>query len=281
MKKIFPQVLFFTLLVVMVSVVSCVQIIYEDPNYVDFSSDESTQVVEEDIVISDDDFSEMQFVEQGDIRIYYDESVAVYVDDAGEVIPPASGDELYAPAHPGYSDFNFSIMKTHIYVADLAAYEQAADFSSGLIADLYSVIDGSDTADPCVPELPLGTFYHECGHQEFVSNFKRIPLGNGSGVRYITVYAIQDLTPVGNAALKYVFQGFTDDGKYYVKAIVEMIHSQLEGIGEIPADIYAASDAETLDAYFAQYSEIFEDLDKDFKPKLDWIDSILASLFIQ
>ena len=62
--------------------------------------------------------------------------------------------------------------------------------------------------------------------------------------------------------------------------MVEMIHAQLDGIGEIPSEIYAAADAETVDAFFAQYPEMMEASEDEFTPDLEWIDSILASLFI-
>lgn len=267
-------------LFVLVSV-SCVQVIYEDPNEVDFSPEEPTPITVEDTVMVDEDFKQLQFVQQGDVRIFYDASVAVYVDDAGAFVPPSSGEEAYTDPHPGYADFNFSPMQAHIYVADVAAYQAAADFAPGVIADLQRAIEGMSDADPCVPELPLGTFYHECAHQEFVSNFKQVSFGNGSGVRFATVYAIQDLAPVGNDSLLYVFQGFTDDGKYYVKVMVEMMHAQLDGMGEIPQEIYLAQDAETINAFFRQYAELFETSEDQFTPDIAWIDSVLTSLYIQ
>ena len=261
---------------------ACAPVINEDPEYVDFSA-EDTAVEEEmeDAVEETDNISEEGlFVEQGDIRIYYDASVENYVDDAGEVFPPADGNEMYSPANPGYVDFNFSPMQAHIYVARVDAYEEAAEFAPALIADLQRLIDGAEDFGSCVPELPLGTFFQDCSHQQFVSNSARIPFGNGSGVRFVTVYAIQDLAPVGNDLLVYVFQGFTDDGQYYVKAIVEMMHAQLGGMGEIPAEIYAA-DAETVDTYFTQFADTLNANEGEFTPELEWIDSVIAALAIE
>ncbi len=261
--------------------VSCVQVIYEDPNEVDFGPEETAPVATEDAVMVDEDFRQLQFVQQGDVRIFYDASVATYVDDAGAFVPPSNGEEAYTDPHPGYADFNFSPMQAHVYVADAAAYEAAADFAPGVIADLQRVIEGLSVADPCVPELPLGTFFHECFHQQFVSNFKQVSFGNGSGVRFITVYAIQDYAPVGNDSLVYVFHGFTDDGMYYVKMMVEMMHAQLEGVGEIPMEIYAANDAAIINAFFREYAVMFEASENEFTPDLVWIDSVLESLYIQ
>jgi len=282
MKRLINVFLNVFLPIVFLLTTACAPVIYEDPEHVDFSAEESAMPVETDVVMMQDvDLSDMPFVQQGDIRIYYDPSVSTYVDDAGEFIPPASGDQAYSEPHPGYADFNFSPMQAHVYVADVLAYEEVADFAPATVVDLYRVIEGLDIADPCVPELPLGTFYHECSHQEFVSNLKVVNFVNGGGIRYITVYAIQDLAPVGNDSLMYVFQGFTDDGKYYIKMMVEMMHVQLEGIGEIPSEIYAAEDAETVDAFFREYVTMFEASENEFTPDLKWIDSVLASLVIE
>ena len=221
------------------------------------------------------------YFEHGGIRIYYDDSISPSIDDAGSVIPATSGEGPYMSAHPQISDFNFSPMKAHIYVTSVAEYETAADFAPGLIADLSRLIEGADVFGDCVYELPLDTFYHECSHQEFVANPKRISFKNGAGVRFVTVYAIQDLAPVGNEGLRYIFQGFTDDNKYYVKVVVEMMHAQLEDIGEIPAEVYAATDAETINVYFSQFEDMFNQSEGDFTPDLDWIDSVIGCLFVE
>jgi hypothetical protein len=220
------------------------------------------------------------FVEQGGIRIYYNESIADVVSDAGSVIPAAGGEGAYSSPHPQIADFDFSPMQAHIYVASVTEYESAADFAPGLIADLSRLIEGADVFGDCVYELPLDTFYQECSHQEFVANPKRISFKNGSGVRFVSVYAIQDFAPVGNDSLLYVFQGVTDDGQYYVKAIAELDHAQLESTGEIPAEIYAAPDVETVNAYFLQFEDLLNQSEGDFTPGLDWIDSVIGSLFI-
>ena len=282
MKKLLNISICVFISAVFLPITACAPVIYEDPEHVDFSAEETATPEKSDTVMMEDvDLADMPYVQQGEIRIYYDPSVSSYLDDAGEYVPPSSGDEAYSSPHPGYADFNFSPMQAHVYVADILAYEDVADFAAATVVDLYRVIEGLEIADPCVPELPLGTFYHECSHQEFVSNMKVVNFINGGGVRYITVYAIQDFAPVDNRNLVYVFQGFTDDGKYYVKMIVEMMHAQLEGTGEIPTEIYAAEDAETVDAFFREYATMFEASENEFTPKLKWIDSVLESLIIQ
>lgn len=116
-----------------------------------------------------------------------------------------------------------------------------------------------------------------CEHQQFTSNKKLVDFGNGSGLRFVTVYAIQDLSPVGNNNLEYVFQGLTNDGKYYVKIIAEMMHSSLDGTGEIPPDVMTGS-AEDVQEYFGIFGEIFSQNESGFTPELDWLDEVIGAL---
>ena len=203
---------------------ACGQTIYEDPEHVDFSTENWTPqaAVDQEETGSQANTSN-PYVEQGDIRLYYDPKIETSVDDAGEMVPASDSGEMYAPAHPAFSDFNFSPIQAHIYVTSAKEYKEGTDFAASTIDDLYLFIEELEGSDNCVPELPLDTFYHDCDHQQFVSNLSAISTANGFGVRYVTVYSVQDLAPVGNDTLVYVFQGFTDDGEYYIKAIVELM----------------------------------------------------------
>jgi hypothetical protein len=256
---------------------SCVifgdQVIYEDPDHVDF--DPELPAKDEDELQSE--YGDQPYLEAGDVRIYYAESAASYVEDTSETVPSSTGEEMYAVAHPDFVFFNFSGMKAKVYVARVDLYESAAEFAPGIIADLHRMIDGTWDFVGCIPELPLDEFYRVCDHQEFHSNVKNLKFGNGSGVRFVTAYGIQAITPVGNNNLEYVFQGLTDDGKFYVKVIVEMMHSSLDGIGEIPDEI-AAGSAEDVQDYFASFAQTFEQNESDFTPQLDWVDQVIRAL---
>jgi len=224
--------------------------------------------------------AEETFLEHDDVRLYYDPQLVLDVDPMSETIPAASGDEMYTPAQPEIIHFNLDMEQAQVYITPVAKYENAADFAPGIIADLQRMIEGMDMADGCVPELPLNTFYHVCDHQQLTSNYKKVDFMNGSGVRFVSVYGIQDLVPVDNENLRYVFQGLTDDGKYFVKIIVRILHAQLPDTGEIPADIYAG-DYETVHEYFADFETTLNNSKADFSPKLDWIDAFLASFKVE
>ena len=224
---------------------------------------------------------EETFFEQDGVRLYYDPQLVLDVQPISETIPAASGDEMYAPAHPANVHFSLDMEQAQVYVASVAEYESIVDFAPGTIADLQRLIEGIDIVDDCVPELPLGTFYHDCEHQQFTSNIKQVDFVNGSGVRFVSVYSIQDMVPVDNEHLRYIFQGFTGDGKYFVKMTVRILHAQLPDIGEIPAEIFGAADYATVKQYFADFGTTLNEMEEDFSPKLDWIDTFLASFRVE
>lgn len=249
------------------------QVTYEDPQHVDFDP-ELPSKDEDELKTS---YGDQSFLEAGEVRLYYEDSAADYVENTSEAVPSSTGEEMYAVAHPDFVFFNFSKIQTRVYVARVDLYESAAEFAPGIIADLQRMIDGSWDFSGCIPELPLDEFYRVCDHQEFHSNVKQIDFGNGSGVRYVTVYGVQAITPVGNDNLEYVFQGLTNDGKYYVKVIVEMMHSSLDGSGELPEEI-AAGNAEQVQEYFAGFAQTFDQHETDFTPRLDWLDDFIGAL---
>ena len=276
--KVFKRSLLYVLLVMILFVLpSCNiiggQTIYEDPEYVDFDPEPPAK----DEAELETAYEDRSYLEAGNVRIYYEDSAANYAEDTSETVSSSSGDEMYGVAYPDFVFFNFSRMQAKVYVARVDLYESAADFAPGIIADIYRLMDGSSSFEECIPELPLDEFYHVCDHQQFVSNAKRIKFGNGSGVRFVTVYGIQDFAPVGNNNLLYVFQGFTDDGQYYVKVIVEMMHSSLEGMGELPVEVMTGT-TEDIRAYFNTFGETFEENESGFTPDLDWIDEVIGAL---
>ena len=225
--------------------------------------------------------SEEFYFEQDGIKLHYNPQLVIDIGPYIESIPASSGDEMYDMPHPAYVHFDLYMEQAQVYIALVQEYETAADFAPGIIADLYRLNDSIDNYSDCVPELPLNEFFRVCDHQQFNSNLHQLDFQNGSGVRFVSVYGIQDMAPVDNENLVYVFQGLTDDGKYYIKAVVRLLHSQLPEIGEIPADIYAAADASAVDEYFKGFDQLLNHNETDFAPALDWIDAFLGSLRIE
>lgn len=220
------------------------------------------------------------YFEQDGIRLYYDPQLILDVEPPTETVPAADGEDMYEPAHPAFVHFNLYMEHAQVYVAPVEEYEEVADFAPGIISDLQRLNDSLKNFSDCVPELPLDIFFRVCDHQQFNANLAQLDFENGSGVRFVSVYGIQDLAPVDNENLVYVFQGFTDDGKYYVKAIVRILHSQLQDVGEIPGEIYM-EDAAGVAVYFDDFEVLLNQNEDDFAPALEWIDAFLASLWVE
>ncbi len=225
--------------------------------------------------------SEEFYFEHNDIKLHYDPQLVIDIAPPAESIQASSGDDMYDMPHPAYVHFNLYMEQAQVYVAPVQEYEAAADFAPGIIAGLYRLNDSIDNYSDCVPELPLSNFYRVCDHQQFNSNLSQLDFENGSGVRFVSVYGIQDMVPVDNENLVYIFQGLTNDDKYYIKAVVRLLHSQLPEIGEIPADIYMAADAAVVKDYFKGFEQLLNQDQAGFAPALDWIDAFLGSLRVE
>lgn len=101
-----------------------------------------------------------------------------------------------------------------------------------------------------------------------------------SGYRFIGRWA-QDANPVTNQGLTYVYQGFTNDGRYLVSFFYPIATEALPAIEDVPQAEFdrLASD---YDAYMAEKMELLNDLDSaDFTPTLDALDALVASLEIE
>lgn len=256
----------------------------EDPEHVDFVTEEvvapeqQAPVEEEgEVVVTSEEF----YFEQDGIKLYYNPQLILDVEPPAESISASNGEEMYGMPHPAYVHFDLSMEQAQVYIAPVQEYESIADFAPGIIADLQRLNEGMSNFDGCVPELPLNKFFHVCGHQQFNANASRLNFQNGTGSRFVTVYGIQDMAPVGNENLFYIFQGFTDDNKYYIKIVVRISNSQLPQTGEIPNEVYAAMDYSVVEQYFDGFEKLLNQNEADYAPKLDWIDAFLQSLRVE
>jgi hypothetical protein len=140
----------------------------------------------------------------------------------------------------------------------------------------------SSQVQECIPQPPLSAFYTTCSHQQFDANIAYVNFQNGSGVRFVTVYAIQDAVPVPNEHLTYVFQGFTEDERYYVSAGFHITHMDLEEfVAEVPEEVYADTSGEALRQYLEDFEALLNAAEGQYQPLLSRFDEILGSLSIE
>jgi hypothetical protein len=138
---------------------------------------------------------------------------------------------------------------------------------------------------PFVPSVPSTQAIH--AHHEI------IPFQNGKGVGYITQFTM-DVDLINNEKLLYVFQGITEDGKYFVSATFPIQTNMLPGSRDAtsyknytqPEDFYSIEHRdENLKAYQTYLTGVENDLeatkDNDFMPDLNAIRGILQSLRVK
>lgn len=220
--------------------------------------------------------------QQNGLCLYYDPQLVLDVQPFSETIIAIGEGEPYAAAHPDIIHYYLDMEQAHIYIAEIHAYESTADFAAESFRLLHALINNPNGLSGRVPELPLNTYYRTQGHQQLAANLKQVNFANGSGVRFVTVHAIQNFTPVDNEHLVYIFQGFTDDGNYYFKMYVRLLHAQLpdQDSGEVVKKIYSG-DLEIAAEYFKKNTDILNSSEDDYSPKLEWIDTFLASFCVE
>jgi hypothetical protein len=106
---------------------------------------------------------------------------------------------------------------------------------------------------------------------------------NGSGMRYLTQYA-QALTVVNNQELNYTFQGLTQDGKYYIAAMLPVHHPDLlSGANDAPdGDTSVWADVETNVQYMRKAVQMLDEAEpSSFAPDLADLDAMIRSISVR
>jgi hypothetical protein len=113
--------------------------------------------------------------------------------------------------------------------------------------------------------------------QLYYSNSKAIHFQNGSGARWLSQYG-QAYFPIGKPNLFYTFQGFTDDGIYYVSIILPVNHPSLPPYDQVVLD---DAFAENYENYAAEVRDQLNlEPDNSFIPSLVLLDELVGSLLV-
>lgn len=120
--------------------------------------------------------------------------------------------------------------------------------------------------------------------QMFYANLDFTENQSGSGLRFVTQYG-QDVGPVTNDSLFYVYQGITADGRYYISATFPVHHPDLPSGYE---DFFSSTGMEynTFEKNYPEYLDTtVQMLDNagpaDFIPALNMLDAIMADLTLE
>jgi hypothetical protein len=223
-----------------------------------------------------DSMPEPDIIFQG-ISFAFDPSLAESVN--AENIPGEGDENLYfgTPDYLRFTFNNYTLEDTfHTPVIKVYSVEEfrAVNETVGESLDkLQAVIDSQpvDDEDIFVADL-FGAA------QFFRSQISYLTFQNGSGVRFLTQYG-QAASPIGWPDLFYTFQGFTDDGLYYVSAIFPVNHPSLPHPDDVVMDDpfydnflnYSADNKMHLD---------LQDLDT-FVPSVLLLDGVVESILVE
>ena len=176
-----------------------------------------------------------------------------------------------------------------MYIIPAAAYQQLWGANGNLaVARTMTSIDQLAYVLPAPPEtsgypaLP----YEETGAgvNDLATQVGRATStdtsASKSGYRLVGRWA-QDANPVSNQGLRYVYQGFTNDGKYLVSFWYPVSTSQLpESAGEVSQEDLDAFNSDTQ-AYMTSKAEMLNSLPtSDWGPDLAILDDLVGSLQI-
>lgn len=209
----------------------------------------------------------------------------------GLQVPPAAGQDLpYWELTPGHTIIELEdyvlqekFHKPQIYVYPATAYAEIFPGAFESMHRLRNVMNDPGMAISA-DQLPAVPFFNAA--QIFASNFRTISFQNGSGVRFLTEYA-QYFATVNNYDLIYHFQGFTDDGEFYIIAILPVTAPALAETSDfeavVPVGGIAFPDINDpnvdMQAYYASVTDLLNATPSEaFTPALSQLDALIQSM---
>lgn len=217
--------------------------------------------------------------------------IGVANDALSEMVAATPGTESdpwwgIAPAHLQFKLTGYQLQGTmlepQILVYPAEEYAQMENSpATDQIARLKNILAGAAVSKETLPAVG----FFNAG-QIFAAHMQRIDFKSGKGVRYLTQYA-QYAAPVNNHELVYEFQGLTDDGKYYIIAVLPVTSSILAedekpdavippGGVPLPANGIPA-DAAYYDAVASALNAMYPD---SFNPSLFQLDTLISSITV-
>jgi len=201
-----------------------------------------------------------------------------------ETVPPS--DEVawwdIAPTYHKYQIQGYPLSGTFhmgtIYVYPVNEYLQVNEDMSKPFDSLKAIVAGQ----PLPENLPFLPAFNAA--QMFHSNEQVLKFQSGEGIRFLTQYG-QAPYPVNNNSLFYTFQGLTDDGAYYVAAVLPINATFLSADGNpdtpLPADgiPFDWENFENMDQHFELVKQkLNATAPSAFNPTLTALDVLIQSI---
>jgi len=203
-----------------------------------------------------------------------------------------SEDAAYWDKTPGHlqvslNDYYVLQGKLHqpkIYVYPAMPYVELVPVAFESMHRLRNVMN--PVAPITADQLPTVPFFNAA--QVFASNIQAVSFQNGSGIRFLTEYG-QYPAPVNNHELFYQFQGFSNDGEYYIVAILPIT---APGLGESshPESAVAiggvaypsmGDPSDDWKAYYAAAANLLDATSPEsFTPSISQLDALIQSMWV-
>lgn len=188
-------------------------------------------------------------------------------------INPGSGD---MPQHVTVNLNLYAVIENihqpQILVFRASEYSQYSELTASIISQLQSLqyVDGQ----PLPKELSA-----DFNAQIHAVNFK-----NGHGVRYLT-QVFQNFNTVNNQELFYYYQGITNDGQYFVQAILPINASYLVADSNPNSPLPADGIPFNMDDFSGYLNTVNQKLNStdtfNFNPYLDALDEMIESIQVK
>jgi hypothetical protein len=215
--------------------------------------------------------------------------IGVANDAQSEIVAATPGTESdpwwgIAPEHLQFKLTGYQLqdkmLEPQILVYPAEEYAQMTNSpATAQIERLKNILGGTGVSKDTLPMV--GSFN---AGQIFAAHMQLIEFKSGKGVRYLTQYD-QYAAPVNNRELVYEFQGLTNDGKYYIIAILPVTSSILAedekpespvppGGVPLPPSV---PDASYYDAVTKALDAMYPD---SFNPSLFQLDTLIKSITV-
>ena len=165
-----------------------------------------------------------------------------------------------------------SIHEPRILIFRVSEYSQYSESNAATISQLQALlhVDGQP-----LPES-LGA--------DFSAQIHAVNFKNGHGVRYLT-QIFQNFNTVNNQELFYYYQGITDDGQYFVQAILPINTSYLAADSNPNSPLPADGIPFNMDDFSGYLNTVNQKLNSsdtfNFNPYLDALDEMIESIQIK
>jgi heat shock protein HslJ len=210
------------------------------------------------------------------------------------LVPATPYDDTQPPGPTGlpeHIEINFGAVSPQgkrpgepvIYIIPVAAYRQLWEGAGNpSVTNAFEHLQAILAERPLpVPPfgMPVLPFEEVGGVNDLAIQGEYLDLNAGSGVRFVGRF-VQDANPVSNEGLRYIFQGFSNDGKYLIAFYYPVTTAQLPNREDVSADEQQAA-VSNPETYLRGKVEMLNALAaEDWDPNLSTLDAVFASLTI-